>query len=216
MKSIYSEEKDTAGTNYFKHFLSKDPELIKVDIGYIKSYEQRLNIKLPEIIVRILTEIGSGTYLNHTFINSKKELFPPIICIEDMFLEKCLGEKISPYYIADTLMHTYDFETNTFHDEKIQPIYKSLGADRDKLMAILFDCGMHDSFIVLNREGETRPAVYNVTGYSNKPFTIDGIEYESPYYKCFDGKHINTLILDQINTHYWRQMLEEIEVMNRA
>lgn len=214
MKSIYSEEKDTSGTSFFKYFLNKDPELIRLDMGDIISYEQRMNVKLPQIIVRILTEIGSGVYLNHTFFNNKKELIAPIVCLEDSFLEKCIEEKISPYFIDNSIMHIYDFETNTFQDEKIQSIYKSLGSDRDKHMAVLYDCGYHDSYIVLNREGEMRPAVYDVTGYSNKTFTVDGIEYESPYYKCMDEGHINTLVLEQINTYYWKHMLKEIEEMN--
>ncbi len=147
MKEIYNPENDRKDSNIFC-FLEKVPTLTNLSETYLKEYEAKLKVQLPEILKKVLVEIGSGKLNNTSFLDQNNELRKPIVCMEDEFLEACLALKISPQYIEDELSWDYDFEENKFKNPSLQRVYESLNANRDKLMTILFYVGQ-DSYIIL-------------------------------------------------------------------
>ena len=135
------------------------------------------------------------------------------MCLEQDFLDKCSSAGVPPKFIEEELYWSYDFEKNRFNHPQVQSIYESLNAERDKNITILFELGGHSSYITLNRENSTQDAVFDISGICNKTFTVDGVEYESPYFMYVDPNYKLT-ILRNINTHYWYTMLEKIKTMN--
>jgi hypothetical protein len=214
MKSIYKPENDAKDSNIF-YFLWQEPKLVIFSPEYLEDWENRHKVKLPKIIFRILTEIGSGKLINHHFHKGDGELFPLMVCLENDFLNKCIEAKIDPNYIEYDLRSDYNFETNQFSNPQVQAIYESLGSDRDSNLTVLFELGGHQSYLTLNRGNRKELAVFNVSGYSDKSFFVNGREYESPYYR-YSGDRLSASILHNINTHYWEEMLESIKKMNQT
>lgn len=215
MNSLYQPENDIKDSEIY-HFLNginSKKGLKKLSLEYLEDYQKRYNIKLPNLIIRLLSEIGSGKYINHNFVGNENKLHGLVMCIEEDFLNECITEGVPPKFIEEKLYWSYDFEKNKFNHPQVQSIYESLNSERDKNITILFALGGHDSFITLNRENKTRPAVFDICGICNKPFTVDGSEYESPYF-MYEGTDFKSSILGSINTRYWYSMLEKIKTMN--
>ena len=215
MKNLYRIENDVKESEiyYFLNGVNSKRDLKKLSLSYLEEYQKRYRIKLPQFIIRILSEIGSGRYINHHFVRHEHELHSLVMCLEEEFLNKCIAAGVPPKFIEEELSWAYDFEKNRFNHPQVQSIYESLNSERDKNITILFELGGHDSYITLNRENKTQIAVFDIYGYSNKPFTVDGVHYESPYFKYLDS-NFKSSILESINTHYWYIMLEKIKAMN--
>lgn len=215
MKSLYQSENDVKDSEiyYFLNGINSKKDLIKLSLEYLEDYQKRYNIKLPNLIIRLLSEIGSGKYINHHFVGNENELQGLVMCIEEAFLNKCIAEGVPPKFIEEELYWTYDFEKNRFNHAHVQSIYESLNSERDKNITILFALGGHSSYITLNRTNKNQVAVFDIYGICNKPFTVDGVAYESPYFK-YEKDDFKSSILGSINTHYWYSLLEKINTMN--
>ncbi|MFK7772243.1 MAG: hypothetical protein AB8F94_08885 [Saprospiraceae bacterium] len=215
MKSLYQPENDLKESEiyYFLNGINSEKDLKKLSIEYLADYQKRNNIKLPHFIIRILSEIGSGRYINHHFVGNNNELQGLVMCLEEEFLNKCVSAGVPPKFIEEKLYWSYDFEKNSFNHPQVQSIYESLNSKRDKNITILFALGGHSSYITLNRVNNTQVAVFDICGICNKTFTVDGIEYESPYF-MYQKIELKSSILGNINTHYWYRMLEKIKTMN--
>ena len=213
LKEIYNPSKDKQGS-YTWNFMHNRQymELRKVSLGYIKEYQQKYNITLPNLLIRVLTEIGSGGYINTNLINHEKKIDAPYVCMEKEFLNKCLDARIDPKLIEDGINEFYDFENNSFTHSGIQKVYKSLESNRDKHLAILFGMG-HDVSIVLNREDNTKLVTSGIPGITNLSFQVNSTEYDSPYFKYEEGT-LNEAICP-INEHWWKKMKEDILNMNK-
>lgn len=215
MESLYQPNNDIKDSeiHYFLNGISSKNDLVKLSIEYLEDYQKRYNIKFPHLIIRLLSEVGSGRYINHHFIGNKNELNTLLMCIEEDFLKKCIEAGVPPKFIEEELYWSYDFEKNKFNHTQVQSVYESLNSERDKNITILFALGGHSSYITLNRTNKTQMAVFDIYGICNKPFSVDGNNYESPYFK-YEGSDFKSSILGNINTHYWYSMLEKIKTMN--
>ena len=211
IKAIYNPLNDREGSYTWSFIHNDKMEHRKASLEQIDAYEKKYKIKLPKLLVRVLTEIGSGGYINTHLISFKNELYPPYACMEKEFLDKCLDAKIAPDTIENGINNVYDFEKNEFTNTEIQNVYKSLGADRDKYLVILFDVG-HDNVIVLNREDNMKVAVANVPGITNLSFECDGRPYDSPYYQ-YTGQTLEQVICP-LNEAWWNKMKRDIIQMN--
>lgn len=214
LKAVYDPNKDKEGS-YTWSFMHNQSflELRKVTTAYIKGYEKRYKVQLPELLVRVLTEIGSGGYINTHLISAKNELYPPFICIEKSFLDACIAANIDPRIIEDDLNLLYNFDENIFTQADIQKVYETLGAERDKNLVVLFDVG-HDQSIVLNRESNERLVISNVPGISNISVFYKGKEYDIPYYKYLNrGIDLDQAICP-LNESWWNKMKADIIQMN--
>ena len=212
MKSLYQPGNDIKDSEIY-YFLNGKKNLKKLSLEYLEDYQKRNNLKLPNLIIRLLSEIGSGKYINHHFLKNENELSDPVMCLEEEFLNKCIAEGVSPKFIEEELYWSYDFVKNKFNHPQVQSIYESLNSERDKNITILFALGGHSSYITLNRANKTQVAVFDIYGICNKAFSVDGTEYESPYFRYEKGD-FKSSILGSINTRYWYRMLEKINTMN--
>ncbi len=215
MKSLYQPENDLKYSEvyYFLNGTSNQNDLKKLSLEYLENYQKRYSIKLPNLIIRILSEIGSGKYINHSFVGNDNELQSLSMCIEQDFLNKCVEQGVPPKFIEEELYWTYDFEENRFNHAQVQSIYESLNSDRDKNITILFALGGHSSYITLNRPNKTQIAIFDICGICNKTFTVNGKEYESPYFKYMKDS-FRSSIVGCINTRYWYSLLDKINTMN--
>lgn len=182
-------------------------------LRYLEDYQNRNNIKLPNFFIRLLSEIGSGKYINHHFVGNENELQGLCMCIEEDFLNKCIAEGVPPKFIEEELYWSYDFEKNRFNHPQVQSVYESLKSERDNNITILFALGGHDSYITLNRDNKTQLAIFDIYGICNKPFTVDGTAYESPYFR-YEGGDFKSSMVGSINTRYWYTLLEKINTKN--
>ena len=215
MKALYQPENDVKDSEiyYFLNGINSKKDLIKLSLEYLEGYQKRNNIKLPNLIIRLLSEIGSGKYINHHFLKNENELSDLVMCLEEEFLNKCIAEGVPPKFIEEELYWTYDFEKNKFNHPQVQSIYESLNSERDKNITILFALGGHSSYITLNRTNKTQIAIFDIYGICNKAFTVDGVAYESPYFR-YEAGDFKPSILGAINTRYWYSLLEKINTMN--
>lgn len=213
IKSSYIPEKDKKESRVW-YFVNSNIEQAKISLKDLDEYEKRYNIKLPKILRRILNEIGSGKLLNHNFINNKGELFTPFTCFEIEFLQSCLDRGINPKLIEDEMLDLYDIENNSFTIPEIQSIYEERNSNRDKNIVMLFPVGGHSSYITLNKERKEKLAIFNISGICNKSIYIDNYEYDFPYYQYTEGT-IEESIIQNINTPYWKDILREINEMNK-
>ena len=73
MKSLYIPENDLKYSNiyYFLNGVNSKKDLTKLSLEYLEDYQKRYNIKLPNLIIRLLSEIGSGRYVNHHFVGNE-------------------------------------------------------------------------------------------------------------------------------------------------
>ncbi|MFK8009408.1 MAG: hypothetical protein AB8H03_23810 [Saprospiraceae bacterium] len=215
MKSLYQPENDTKDSEiyYFLNGVISKSGLKKLSLEYLTDYQKQYKIKLPNFLIRLLSEIGSGRLINHHFVGNKNELQGLVMCLEENFLNRCVAEGVPPRFIEEELYWSYDFEKNRFNHPQVQSIYESLNSERDKNITLLFALGGHSSYITLNRVNNTQVAVFDIYGICNKTFTVDGQEYESPYF-MYGDIDFKSSILGNINTHYWYSMLEKIKTMN--
>ncbi len=215
MKFLYQPENDIKDSEiyYFLNGVLSKNDLKKLSLAYLADYQKRYKIKLPHLIIRILSEIGSGRYINYHFIGNNNELHGLSMCLEEYFLNRCITEGVPPKFIEEELYWSYDFEKNRFSHPQVQSIYESLNSERDKNITILFALGGHSSYLTLNRTNNSQVAVFDICGICNKTFTVDGIEYESPYF-MYEKIDFKSSILGNINTHYWYSLLEKIKTMN--
>lgn len=215
MKSLYQPENDIKDSEiyYFLNGVNSKTDLKKLSLEYLADYQKRNNIILPHFIIRLLSEIGSGRYINHNFVGNQNELHGLSMCLEEEFLNRCSSAGVPPKFIEEELCWSYDFEKNRFNHSQVQSIYESLNSERDKNITLLFALGGHSSYITLNRVNNTQVAVFDIPGICNKTFTVNGREYESPYF-MYENIDFKTSILGNINTHYWYSLLEKINTMN--
>lgn len=214
MRTAYNPANDKKESRIW-YFMHSDFETRKVSVDHLKTYQDKYKVQLPDLIVQILSEIGSGALLNHNFTDRNGELYTPCCCFEFDFLKKCLNHGISPMLLENNIRDLYDLENNCFQNEEIQAIYESLNSNRDQYIVVLFALGGHDAYITLNREKKEQIAIYNVPCICNHHFVVDDVEYDIPYYKYLENS-VKTSILQNMNTAYWRQVyLEDIKEMNR-
>ncbi|MCC6726107.1 MAG: hypothetical protein IT258_16490 [Saprospiraceae bacterium] len=214
MRLAYNPDKDKRESREW-YFMHANYESTKFSLDYLREYQEKYKIQLPELIIRILNEIGSGKLLNRSFTDSKGGLNSPLYCFEIDFLKKCLDSGVSPKLIEDKMFDLYDLENNSFNNEEIQAIYESVNSNRDENIVILFANG-DDSYLILNRDKKEKLAIFNITGICNQSIIIDGFEYDFPYYQYVGENSIGASFIQQLNTEYWRKpIFEAIKEMNK-
>lgn len=214
IKSSYNPKNDERESRVWYFINSTFGLSSKLSIEYLEAYQERYKVKLPELIIRILIEIGSGRLLNHSFLDAKGELQTPLYCFDFDFLQSCLDNGVNPKLLEDEMFDLYDIENDYFNNPEIQTIYNRSKSNRDKSLIILFPLGGHSSYLILNRENNEELAVFNISGICNKTITIDDYEYDFPFYQ-YTGGSIGDSILQNINTDYWKMILQEINEMNK-
>ena len=207
LKAIYNPENDKQGSYTWSFMHSITMKLRKTNLHHIKAYQEFYNVKLPKIIIRVLTEVGSGGFINTSLLSFKNELFPPHVLIEKDFLDKCIAAKIDPTQIEYGFNEFYQFENNSFTHPEVQKIYESLNSNRDKYLVIIYGVG-HSAVIVLNRENNRRLASADIPGITNLSFTVNGNEYDSPYYQY--GQGTVEQVICPLNTSWWNKMKQDI------
>lgn len=207
IEDLYSSEKYHSESNV-SYLLKRNRNLTRLSLEETTAFQRMFDITLPEIIIQLLTEVGSGFIVNLNFCNNERKMYSPHVCIEDYFLNLCLNEKINPYLFDTNLSQIYDLKNNTFLVPKIQEIYESLNSERDKHLTVLLNLGSHESFITLNRANNTKLALFDVTSFSNKIYMLDGKEYEHAYYKYYEEEDISTYLLRTANINFLQKYLD--------
>lgn len=200
-----------------------------IPIKKLIAYEEKYQVRLPDSLKKILSEIGYGFYSSlKVKLDEFGNLKPPRLCMEQDMILACLKKGTSKgnfdseheiFYFEDKLnaLETfYSYEENTFSDPLIQEVYEELDSNRDKYLTILFPLNLISHFLdclIINKNFTTQLWSFD-TEYGALKLETSYQDHliDTLYYRSYEDKRLLPYLLKLANYNwdYWKAEIEKL------